>query len=500
MKEATRIVSEKLLSLPNLIDVEDTTPLPGIDWQIDVDVEQAGRYGADVATVGAMVQLLTRGILLDKMQSDSSDEEIEIRVRYPDSDRVLSTLDTMRVRTADGLIPLSNFITRQPVPKLAAITRYQQERYFIVRAGVEPGINAQAEIQKVAAWLDLHRIVPRNLAVEDVPAWVDTILEGDKDAAKDALNAFVDKEFVTPKIEALDAEAADFVQKRQEIWDEFEIGSSTHRDLMVEGIETFVATAQLLPDSVGVVFAGDQEEQAESMAFLGQAFIGALGLMFVILLAQFNSLYNSVVVLLAVILSVTGVLIGMLVMDQTFSIIMTGTGIVALAGIVVNNNIVLIDTYQDYSRYMPRTEAIVRTAEDRIRPVLLTTITTMAGLTPMMLGISVDFANGGYTVDAPTSLWWKSLATAVVFGLGVATILTLVITPSLLALRVWITRAARAVLPFVTRGDEAGSAARSFRTKARRTKAGEIDWMQEKDDAPDNPTKPLILTPSAAAE
>jgi multidrug efflux pump len=106
---------------------------------------------------------------------------------------------------------------------------------------------------------------------------------------------------------------------------------------------------------------------------------------------------------------------------------------------VVNNNIVLIDTYQEYSKYMPRIEAIVRTAEARIRPVLLTTVTTMAGLTPMMYGISVDFFNGGYTVDAPTALWWKQLATAVVFGLGLATVLTLVVTPSMLAMRVWVT-------------------------------------------------------------
>ena len=167
--------------------------------------------------------------------------------------------------------------------------------------------------------------------------------------------------------------------------------------------------------------------KAESQAFLMSAFAAALGLMFVILLAQFDSFYNSALVLTAVVLSVTGVLIGMLVMDQTFSIIMTGTGIVALAGIVVNNNIVLIDTYQEYSRYMPRIEAIVRTAEARIRPVLLTTITTMAGLTPMMFGLSLDFISGGYSIDSPTSLWWKQLATAVVFGLGIATVLTLIV-------------------------------------------------------------------------
>jgi multidrug efflux pump len=124
---------------------------------------------------------------------------------------------------------------------------------------------------------------------------------------------------------------------------------------------------------------------------------------------------------------------------------MTGTGIVALAGIVVNNNIVLIDTYQDYLKSMPVIEAIIKTAEDRIRPVLLTTTTTMAGLTPMMFGVSLDFANGGFTIDSPTALWWKQLATAIVFGLGFATILTLVITPSLLALRYWISQGLRRV-------------------------------------------------------
>jgi len=136
-------------------------------------------------------------------------------------------------------------------------------------------------------------------------------------------------------------------------------------------------------------------------------------------------------------MSTGGVMVGMLIMGQTFSVIMTGTGIVALAGIVVNNNIVLIDTYQQYYGSMNAIEAIVRTVEDRIRPVLLTTITTMAGLTPMMFGLSLDFQHGGYTLNEPTVTWWKQLATAIVFGLGFATILTLLLTPTLLALRYW---------------------------------------------------------------
>ena len=130
-------------------------------------------------------------------------------------------------------------------------------------------------------------------------------------------------------------------------------------------------------------------------------------------------------------------MIGLLVSSKPFGIVMSGIGIIALAGIVVNNNIVLIDTYQQYITSMNKIEAIIRTVEDRIRPVLLTTITTMAGLTPMMFGLSLDFQNGGYSINEPTVTWWKQLATAIVFGLGFATILTLLLTPTLLALRYW---------------------------------------------------------------
>ena len=361
LTKSANTVREKFENTKGLIKIEDNLPEPGIDWQIDVDVEKAGRYGADVVTVGAMVQLVTGGLLLDTMRVDSSDEEIDIRVRLPKADRLLSTIDTLKVRTASGLIPLSNFISRTPVKKLAQINRVNGERYFDVKADVETN---------------------------------------------------------------LDNELGALITPTERI------------ALLTEWLTKEVP----LESGVSFEWTGDDEEQAESQEFLQSAFMAALGLMFVILLAQFNSFYNSVLVLLAVILSTTGVLVGMMVMDQNFSVIMTGTGIVALAGIVVNNNIVLIDTYQEYSNYMPKLEAIVRTAEDRIRPVLLTTITTMAGLTPMMYGLSLDFFNGGYTVDSPTALWWKQLATAVVFGLGIATVLTLIFTPSMLALREWVSR------------------------------------------------------------
>ncbi|MDA9673195.1 efflux RND transporter permease subunit [Paracoccaceae bacterium] len=391
-----------------LIQVEDTRPLPGIDWQIDVDVEKAGRYGADVATVGAMVQLVTRGILLDTMRVDSSDEEIEIRVRLPEEDRFLSTLDNLKVRTADGLVPLSNFISRKPVTKLAEINRIEQKRYFDIKAGVQS---------------DLKRTI-----VSD---------EGIKSEV--------------------------FINANERI------------AYLTEYLEE-----NPLPPGMSWEWTGDQADQAESQAFLSSAFAAALVLMFIILLAQFNSFYNSFVVLIAVVLSTVGVLIGMLVMQQPFSIIMTGTGIVALAGIVVNNNIVLIDTYQELSRYLPKVEAIVRTAEQRIRPVLLTTITTMAGLAPMMFGLSLDFVNGGYSVDSPTALWWKQLATAVVFGLGTATMLTLVFTPALLSARVWVTTYVLWIARLLVRvgASRRGQVAQDWalRKMARKTKPAEIIW------------------------
>ncbi|PWE33904.1 acriflavine resistance protein B [Maritimibacter sp. 55A14] len=412
LQEAAASMRARFDRTPGLTDVEDTRPLPGIDWQIDVDVEQAGRYGANVAAVGAMVQLVTRGLILDTMRIDSSDDEIDIRVRFPEAERVLSTLDALKVRTENGLVPLSNFITRTPVPKLAQINRVDQSRYFDVKADVAPGLLKLSD----AAGAPLAMARP----LADGAEGGSLTLPGGDGAELVALLGGTTRAVLERAL----AEGG--------------VGTTVvNANERIAAFTDWLEAEQPLPAQVSYEWAGDTEEQAESQAFLSKAFIGALGLMFVILLAQFNSFYNAVLVLLAVVLSTTGVLVGMMVMNQPFSVIMTGTGIVALAGIVVNNNIVLIDTYQDYARHMPRREAIIRTAEDRIRPVLLTTITTMAGLTPMMFGISLDFFAGGYTIDAPSALWWKQLATAVVFGLGIATLLTLVFTPSLLALRYW---------------------------------------------------------------
>ncbi len=464
---ATALARSHFETVPGLTLIEDTRPLPGIDWQINVDVEKAGQYGADVVSVGAMVQLVTRGLLLDTMRVDSSDEEIEIRVRLPEQDRLLSTLDTLKVRTADGLIPLSNFITRTPVPKLAEISRIDQKRYMDVKADVTPG---------------LMKIVKATKPGEDAAnaATLATLRPAGQDADFTSIDG--------TKYKLTDMTTAAQGVDLQEAYDELELRLvPINANERIAEITKWIEGANL-PDGTTYEWTGDQEDQAESGAFLQSAFTAALGLMFIILLAQFNSFYNSVLVLIAVVLSTAGVLIGMLVMDQTFSIIMTGTGIVALAGIVVNNNIILIDTYQEFSQYMPRIEAIIRTAQARIRPVLLTTITTMAGLAPMMFGLSLDFAEGGYTIDSPTALWWKQLATAVVFGLGIATVLTLVLTPSLLAVRVWATTYVGWIARLLARMSmgRASRAARDWALQrdARRSGTGELIWGDDDIPAP----------------
>ncbi|MGR3837718.1 MAG: efflux RND transporter permease subunit, partial [Cognatishimia sp.] len=233
---ATRLARAQFDATAGLNLIEDTLPLPGIDWEISVDVERAGRFGADVATVGAMVQLVTRGILLDTYTQDGSDEESEIRVRLPEEDRVLSTLDTLKVRTPGGLVPLSNFITRKPVPKLAEINRVDQTRYFDVKAGVDSG-----QVLLTNETTGETRVVSSE-------AWDnDTALNDDLTAQGFSSAPLTPAEQIT---------------------------------LLTNWLET-----DPLPAGIEWEWTGDQEDEAESQAFLGNAFLGALGLMFIILLA-----------------------------------------------------------------------------------------------------------------------------------------------------------------------------------------------------------------------
>ncbi len=347
LAKAARLVRAYFDSQTSLRDVEDTLPLPGVEWQLDVDREQAGRFKVDVTRVGAAVQLITNGILVGRYRPDDSDEELDIRVRFTDDSRDISALDRLRVTTIKGPVPVSNFVTRRAMPRVDKIARRDGRRVLEVRANAMPGFAANLLIEKTKEWL----------------------------------------------------KTAD------------------------------------IPSDVTVSFRGADEETANASSFFAKAMGAALFMMAVILLTQFNNVWHVFLTLQAVVFSITGVLIGIQLhapLDY-ISVLMVGTGVVALAGIVVNNNIVLIDTYQHMrSLGFEPDDAVVRTAAQRLRPVLLTTVTTILGLLPMVFMINANFIKGEITVGGPAAEWWVPLAATVVWGLSFATLLTLILTPVLL--------------------------------------------------------------------
>lgn len=347
--ETTAIVRKHFDQMEGLIEQEDDRPLPGIELELDIDREEAGRYNAAIAPVGAMVQLVTNGVMIGKYRPDDTEDEVEIRVRLPQEQRNLDQLNQLKLITPNGQVPISNFIRIEPKQKVSSITRRDGFFAMNVKATVvkDNGVTVDQKVQEVQAWLD----------------------------------------------------------------------------------------SQTWPADVIFKFRGADEDQKESGEFLMKAAIGALFIMAMILITQYNSFYQTFLTLSTVILSVFGVLLGMLITGQKFSIIMTGTGVVALAGIVVNNAIVLIDTYNRFRHDgIEPVEAIVKTAAQRIRPILLTTITTIAGLIPMATQVNFNFFERVISVGGITATWWVQLSTAVISGLAFSTILTLVLIPVLLAL------------------------------------------------------------------
>jgi len=341
-------VAAGMAELGGFVGMEDGLPIPGIDWEINVDRAQAAKFGADVTLIGSYVRMITNGMQLGEYRPDGADEEIDIVARLPANFRNIEQLDRIRVQTDQGLVPISNFVVRTARPKVSLLRRVDGRRVMTVKADVAPGLLPDDKVRDLRRW---------------------------------------------------------------------------------------IATAGL-DSRANVTFKGEDKEQQEAQSFLVKAFGVAIFLMAVILVTQFNSFYSAFLILSAVIMSTIGVMIGLLVTGQPFGIVMSGIGVIALAGIVVNNNIVLIDTF-DRLRLTASdaTEAILRTGAQRLRPVLLTSITTVLGLMPMVLGLNIDFVARELQFGAPSTQWWRQLSTAIVFGLTFATVLTLIVTPCALMLR-----------------------------------------------------------------
>lgn len=347
LEPAVERIVERLKEVEGLKDVSDSRPVEGVEWQVRVDRAQASRFGANIALVGSYVQFITNGLLLGTYRPDGADDEVDIRARFPEHQRSLDQIGQLRLQTAHGTVPITNFITWEPAAQVGQINRVDGKRSYTVSANVTGEALPDDKVQELREW---------------------------------------------------EAELE-------------------------------------LPEGLSIRFRGQDEEQQKSMVFLSQAFVVAIFIMAIILVTQFNSFFQAFLVLTAVIFSTIGVFIGLLLTGQPFGVVMNGVGVISLAGIVVNNNIVLIDTF-DYHRRSGADvlEAVLRTGAQRLRPVLLTTVTTILGLLPMVMRLNIDLIGRDVTYNAPSTQWWAQLSTSVAFGLLFATFLTLVLTPSLLVM------------------------------------------------------------------
>lgn len=192
------------------------------------------------------------------------------------------------------------------------------------------------------------------------------------------------------------------------------------------------AIPDLLPAGVALVFAGQSEEEDEAKAFLSKAFMFAFLVVLLLIVGTFDSFATPLIIMTSVFMSMVGVLVGLVVTGQPFGIIMTGLGVISLAGIVVNNAIVLLDYGEQlWAQGLPRREVVMLTGMRRLRPVTLTAITTILGLIPLTTGIEIDFRNLAIGTGGESSQWWRGMGVAVIFGLGFATVVTLVVVPVL---------------------------------------------------------------------
>ena len=339
-------IHDHLASWPEVVDLEDGRPSPGIDWQITIDRNEAGKYGIGVRELAPYVQLVTSGVNLGTYRDAETGKELDIKVRLPEDERTFDALDSMRIATAQGMIPVSNFIERTAVPKVANISRRNQVYQMPVAAGLvnlPEGVYAADKVAELQTWID----------------------------------------------------------------------------------------EQDFPETVSVAFGGAEEQMGDANAFIAQAMVAALVLISFVLLLEYNRFYQVFVTLMTVVMSMAGVLLGMLATGMSFSAIMTGLGIVALAGIVVKNGIVLIDTYNDYNRHqgVEPVKAMLLTAAQRVRPVLLTAFLTALGVIPMWANIEFDFIRREIVVGGIAGSWFTHLSAALVSGLFFSTALTLVMVP-----------------------------------------------------------------------
>ena len=322
---------------------------PSVEWSVEVDKQKAAQLGVSVSDVGALVQMLTNGFKVGEYRPDDAKDEVEIRAKFPDSDRTITGIRDLNVVTKLGTVPVSSFVKVIPKENRQTVNRKNGKYFQEVGAGTEDESKVSQKISELENWLK----------------------------------------------------------------------------------------SENLGNNISYQFSGMAAETEDVNNFMIVAGLTAVFMMLLMLITQFNSFYQSFIILSSVTISFVGVLLGLLITGKSFSTTMTGISIVTLAGIVVNNNIVLIDTFNKLKEESPQYKKsihIVNACKQRLRPIILTSLTTIFGLMPLAMGISIDIISRDIIVGSRIVDWWSNLAVSIVFGLGYSTFITLILTPAILAL------------------------------------------------------------------
>ncbi len=335
--------------MDGLNNIFSSKAYPSVEWRVEVDKQKAAQLGVSVSDVGALVQMLTNGFKVGEYRPDDAKDEVEIRARFPDSDRTITGVRDLNVVTKQGTVPVSSFVKVIPKENRQTVNRKNGKYFQEIGAGTEDESEVSQKVAELGSWLG----------------------------------------------------------------------------------------SQNLGNGISYKFSGMAEETEEVNRFMIVAGVTAVFMMLLMLITQFNSFYQSFIILSSVTISFVGVLLGLLITGKSFSTTMTGISIVTLAGIVVNNNIVLIDTFNRLKEDSPQVEQslhIINACKQRLRPIILTSLTTIFGLMPLAMGISLDIISRDIVVGSRIVDWWSNLAVSIVFGLGFSTFITLILTPALLTL------------------------------------------------------------------
>jgi len=340
-------VEEIISRVPGVVDVENDYSLGRPELKIEIDREQAARYGFSTRDIAGAIRTAVYGAKASTYRKGKDEYDIRVRLKLDRRDKI-EDLNDLFIRHKEKIVPLTSFAKITTSSGFSDIAHKDQRRVITVSSKVEIGYNDNA---------------------------------------------------------------------------------------VLADVKKAVAASVKIPEGYRIDYTGQNKEQKESEQFLTEAFFGALFLISFVLILEFNSLSTPFIIMTSVILSMIGVLIGLMTTLTPFGVIMTGVGVISLAGVVVNNSIVLLDyTIKLRESGMEKHTAIVTAGMTRLRPVLLTVVTTILGLLPMAVGVSFDFFDFKWITQSDSSDWWGPMAVAVVFGLGFATVLTLVVAPTLYSL------------------------------------------------------------------